>query len=90
MLPPTLDPVVVRALARAFRWKRMLEEQSVQELADSEGIGPNSGNGVLRLTVLAPDVVEAILNRRQPEVVTLAGLMQGVEVEWEKRRNAAA
>jgi hypothetical protein len=37
---------------------------------------------VLRLTLLAPDIVEAILDGQQPEGMTLPGLMKGVEVEW--------
>jgi hypothetical protein len=41
---------------------------------------------VLRLTLLAPDVVEAILDGRQSEGLTLPGLMAGVEVEWSGRR----
>jgi len=43
---------------------------------------------VLRLPLLAPEVVEAILNGQQPEGMTLPGLMDGVAVEWEKQRRA--
>ena len=55
----------VKALARAFRWKRMLESgefATVAELAEHEGIAPSYRTRVLRLTLLAPDIVEAILS----------------------------
>ena len=40
----------------------------------------------LRLTLLEPDMVEAILEGRQPEGMTLPGLMEGVAVEWPRPR----
>ena len=81
-------PVLVKALVRAFRWKRMLDEgryASVRELADGEGVKPSYAAGMLRLTLLAPDLVEAILDGRQPEGVTLPGLMKPFPVEWPNR-----
>ena len=41
---------------------------------------------MLRLTLLAPDIVEAILDGRQPEGMTLPELMKEVPVEWEGQR----
>ena len=52
LVPPTADPVLVKALARAFRWKRMLDEgryASVRELADGERVKPSYAAGMLRL-----------------------------------------
>ena len=69
LVPPTADPVLVKALARAFRWKRMLDEgryASVRELADGEGVKPSYAAGMIRLTLLAPEIVEAVLDGRQP------------------------
>jgi len=54
----------------------------LSQLAKAEKINPSYLCRVLRLTLLAPDVVEAILDGRQPEECTLPGLMEGVEVEW--------
>ena len=85
LIPPTADPVLVKALARAFRWKRMLDEgryASVRELADGQGVKPSYAAGMLRLTLLAPDQVEAVLDGSQPTGVTLAGLMAGVSTLW--------
>lgn len=63
--PHRADSSLVKALARAFRWKRMLESgeyATIAELAEREGIAPSYMTRVLRLTLLAPDIVEAILN----------------------------
>jgi hypothetical protein len=60
----TPGSTLVKALARAFRWKRMLESgefATIAELAEREGITPSYMTRVLRLTLLAPDIVEAIL-----------------------------
>src|SRR5690606_20303243 len=58
------DNTLVKALARAFRWKRMLDSgefATITELAEREGIAPSYMTRVLRLTLLSPDIVEAIL-----------------------------
>ena len=63
--PRRTDSTLVKALARAFRWKRMLESgefATIAELAEREGIAPSYMTRVLRLTLLAPDIVEAILD----------------------------
>ena len=76
---------LVKALARAFRWRRMLESGSystIKELAAAEKINASYLCRVLRLTLLAPDTVEVVLDGRQPEGMTLLGLMEGVAVEW--------
>ena len=66
--PRRTDSTLVKALARAFRWKRMLESgefATIAELAEREGIAPSYMARVLRLSLLAPDIVEAILDGRQ-------------------------
>ena len=76
---------LVKALARAFRWKRMLESEefaTIAELAEREGIAASYMTRVLRLTLLAPDIVEAILDGRQGLEVTLARLMEPFPAEW--------
>jgi hypothetical protein len=80
------DNTLVKALARAFRWKRLLETgefATIAELAEREKMAPSYLTRVLRLTLLAPDVVEAILEGTQRANVSLAGLLEGVPVEWE-------
>ncbi len=64
------DETLIRALVRAHRWKRLLEEgryRSAGELAEAEGLTRSFVNRLLRLTLLAPDIQEAILDGRQPK-----------------------
>jgi len=69
------DPALVKALARAFRWRRMLEDgryASIRELAAAEGVDRSYVGRLLKLTLLAPDAVEAILDGQHPEDLTRA------------------
>ena len=88
LVPPTADPVLVRALARAFRWKRMLDEgryASVRELADGVGAKPSYAAGLVRLTLLAPAVVEKILDGRLSEGMTLLALLKPIPMGWDRQ-----
>ena len=91
--PSAADTTLVKALARAFRWRRMIETgrfATINELAAAEKINSSYVSRLLRLTLLAPDIVEAILDGRQPEGITLPELMEPFPVEWEHqpgRRN---
>jgi hypothetical protein len=79
------DNTLVKALARAFRWKRMLESgeyATIAELAEREGIAPSYMTRVLRLTLLAPEIVEAILEGKQRQDMTLARLLEPFPLEW--------
>lgn len=83
--PPLVDSALVRALARAFRWQRLLDDgthATFDELAKAEGVSQSHVSRMLRLTLLAPEVVEAILKGRQPEVTRLEGLLAGFPDEW--------
>ena len=84
------DSTLVKALARAFRWKRMLESgefATLAELAQREGIAPSYMTRVLRLTLLAPEVIEKTLDGRQPEGMLLPRLMEPFPLEWEIQKN---
>jgi hypothetical protein len=81
-----MDNTLVKALARAFRWKRLLESgefATVSELAEREGIAPSYMTRVLRLTLLAPDIVEAILDGKQGLEVTLAQGLEPFPLAWQ-------
>jgi len=78
----------VKALARAFRWRRMMQSGrfgTIDELAAAEKINLSYVSRLLRLTLLAPDIVEAILDGRQPEGITRPGLMEPFPVEWDRQ-----
>jgi len=84
-----VDNAMVKAVGRAFRWRKLLETGvygTVDEIAAAEKINDSYVSRVLRLTLLAPDIVEAILDGRQPVEITLTVLMRPVPVEWEGQR----
>ena len=81
-----IDSTMIKAMARGLRWRRLLENGSystIKELAVAEKINASYLCRVLRLTLLAPEIVEAILDRRQRDGMTLPTLMEKVEVEVE-------
>jgi hypothetical protein len=84
---PQPDGTLVKALARAWRWQRLLEEgrfASVRELGEAERVGLSYVSRILRLTLLAPDVVERILDGRP--TAGLAKFLKPFPVEWERQR----
>jgi hypothetical protein len=83
-----IDNAMVKAIARAFRWREMLEAgtyATIAEIATAEKINETYVGRVLRLTLLAPDVVEAIVNGRQPTELMLAQLMRPFPVGWRQQ-----
>ncbi len=90
--PSRADSTLMKALTRAFRWRRMMETgryDTIDEPAAAEKINSSYVSRLLRLTLLALDIVEAILDRRQADGMTLPGLMDGVEREWAEQRVSA-
>ena len=82
------DTTLVKALSRAFRWRKILETGrygTIDELAAAEKINSSYVSRLLRLTLLAPDIVHAIMDGRQLEGMTLPGLMEVFSVEWERQ-----
>jgi hypothetical protein len=85
---PQPDGALVKALGRARRWQRLLEEGrfgSVRELADAEQVGLSYISRILRLTLLAPDIVERILDGRP--TAGLAAFLKPFPVDWEWQRD---
>ena len=88
---PRIDNAMVKAIARAHRWRRLLETgqfASVTELAEAEKINESYLARVLRLTLLAPNIVEAVLDGRQPPDLTLGQLLRPFLVEWRSQRES--
>jgi hypothetical protein len=86
-----IENAMVKAIARAFRWREMLETGkygTIAEIAAAEKINESYVGRMLRLTLLAPDFVEAVLNGRQPGGLQLGGLMRRFPVEWRAQRDA--
>ena len=84
-----IDSTLVKALARAFRWRRMLESgvvSTVGEIAVRKKINKSYVSRVLRLTLLAPEIAEAILEGRQAPEMTLQVLLEPFPVAWDRQR----
>ena len=86
---PQPDGTLVKALARAWRWQRMLDEgvyASVSEIGDAENISKSYVSRILRLALLAPDIVEAILAGRTDQALMLEQLERPLPASWEEQR----
>lgn len=91
--PRRTDSTLVRALGRAFRWKRLLDSGAcltIAEVAERDGVAMSYVSRMMQLTLLAPDLVEAILEGRQGPEVTLVRLLQPLPVEWDEQRDLLA
>ena len=87
---PRPDETLVRALTRAHRWKRSIEDgtyRSAAEIAEAEGVTRSFINRMLRLTLLAPDIQEAVFEGRQRRGMTVQDLTQTVPSAWTEQRN---
>ncbi len=87
---PTVDPTLVKALARAFRWQRMLEQGeygSLAEIAEKEKINGSYVSRILRLALLSPPIVEAILNGTQPPALKLSDLLKPFSPDWNLQKS---
>ncbi len=86
---PQPDGTLVKALARAWRWQRMLDAgvyATVSEIGDAENISKSYVSRILRLALLAPDIVEAILAGRADQALVLGRLEQPLPAGWEEQR----
>ena len=86
---PRVDDTLLRAVVQAFHWKAQLEAghfATVSELAAAEKLNGSYVAHVLRLTLLAPVLVEAILDGRHPPTIQLQPLMRSVPPGWELQR----
>lgn len=91
-VPPRtrVDNAMVKAIARAFRWRKLFETGvygSVEEIAAAEKINDSYVSRVLRLTMLAPDIVEVILNGRHPAGLHLNAVLKPFPAEWKTQRD---
>ena len=78
----------VKAIARAFRWRKLLETgvyTSIEEMAVAEKINPSYVSRVLRLTLLAPEIIEAALEGKQNDGLQIEDLMSPFPMEWRKQ-----
>ena len=82
------DSTLIKALARAYRWKRLLDAGSfatIEEIAAHERISASYLTRVMRLTLLAPDIIEAILDGRTP-ALGMDELLSPMTPLWSEQR----
>ena len=87
---PRVDGALVKAVVRAHRWRHMLESgeySSSTELAKAEKVNDSYLSRILRLTLIAPDIIEAILSGRQPRTLQLDDLLKPLPAAWERQRS---
>jgi hypothetical protein len=83
-----VDSALLKALGRGFRWRKLLETgeyTTIEEIAEAENINSSYVSRVLRMTLLAPEIVEAILAGRQPESLTMARAMRPFPWDWARQ-----
>ena len=87
---PRVDGTLVKAVVRAHRWRHMLESgeySSSTELAKAEKVNDSYLSRILRLTLIAPDIIEAILAGRQASTLQLDDLLKPLPAAWERQRS---
>jgi len=87
---PQPDGTLVKALARAWRWQRLLEigvYTSVTEIAEVERIGKSYVSRILRLALLAPDFIASILAGQTDQALMLEHLERPLPASWEEQRD---
>ena len=86
--PRRVDNTLVKAIVRAHRWRDMLESgrhATVRDLAKAEVINESYLGRVLRLTLLSPNIIEAILEGRQPATLELDNLLTQFPIDWDQQ-----
>jgi hypothetical protein len=87
---PRVDSALVKAVVRAHRWRQMIESgkyASSAELAKAEMVNDSYLSRILRLTLIAPDIIEAILTGSQPNTLQLDDLLKPLPSAWEQQRS---
>jgi hypothetical protein len=87
---PRVDTALFKAVVRAHRWRQLLESgdySSSAELAKAEKVNDSYLSRILRLTLIAPDIVEAILAGCQPSTLQLDDLLKPLPAVWERQRS---
>ena len=88
--PNSEATALVKAMVRAHRWRHMLESgeyTSSAELAKAEKVNDSYLSRILRLTLIAPDITEAILAGRQPSTLQLDDLLKPLPSAWAKQHS---
>ncbi|MBF0213231.1 MAG: hypothetical protein HQM00_06665, partial [Magnetococcales bacterium] len=80
---------MIQAVAKAWKWRRMLDRKealNLSEIAAKEKIGETYAGRILKLSLLSPEIVEAILDGRQPVGLSLREFAKGIPLAWEEQK----
>lgn len=84
--PDNRNELLIKAVARGFRWRRMLDDgrfQTIGDISRAENMNASYISRVSRLALLSPRIVEAILNGQQPRLLELKQLLAPFPTDWE-------
>jgi hypothetical protein len=84
----TQDPHVLRAIARAWKWRRQIENgaiATIQDVAAAEKVSARFVGRMIRLAYLAPSVLEALVIARRPPAIAINDLMAVAELPWDEQ-----
>jgi hypothetical protein len=87
---PRIDTALLKAVVRAHRWREMLENgeyPSVADLAKAEKVNDSYLSRVLRITLLAPEIIEAIVTGQQPSTLQVDDLMKPLPAQWQQQKS---
>jgi hypothetical protein len=88
---PAYDTTFLEGLGRAYYWQKLIDEGVVKggrEIARREGLHPTTVNELLRLTLLAPDIIEMLMAGRQPRRLTLIWFQRNrLPVHWQAQHH---
>jgi hypothetical protein len=87
---PRVDTALLKAIVRAYRWREMLESgkyQCAADLAKAEKVNDSYLSRILRLTLLSPDIVEAIVTGRQPGTLQVDDLLRPLPSLWRQQES---
>lgn len=91
---PAFDTIFLEGLGRAFYWQELLDTgvmKSGSDIARAEGLHHSTVNELLRLTLLAPDIIEQLMSGRQPRRLTLMWFQRNrLPVDWQQQRDIIA
>lgn len=88
---PTYDTTFLEGLGRAFYWQQLIDKglaKSGSDIARREALHPSTVNELLRLTLLAPDIIELLMTGKQPKTLTLMWFQRNrLPVDWHAQRD---
>ena len=88
--PHNYNEKLVDAFAKAYSWQEMIKNEevgSLSEIAKIEKTDKSHIAKIFKLNYVAPDIIEAILDGKQPELLTLKDFKKGVPDLWEEQRD---